>query len=454
MPIPAVPPYAPILTAAAMRAEELRASAAGRSLSDLMDHAGQAVADFAWRMAAGRPILILCGPGNNGGDGYVAARVLAERGASVRVAATGAPGTDLARAARGGWDGPVEPLNDRTERAPVLIDALFGVGMARHLAPELAVVLARLAEQADRVLAVDIPSGIDSDTGALRGALHRVDVTLALGALKPAHVLLPGAARCGVVRLEPLGLHPAASMRTMAWPVPVAPGPGDHKYRRGTVAVGAGAMPGAAQLAARAAMRAGAGYVTLCGASAGDVAALVVADASDWPTLIDDKRVGAVVAGCGAADADLTRLLDPLWDSGVARVLDAGAVAVAAPRRAQAPTVLTPHEGEFARAFPTLSGSKIDRTRAAARATGAVVVHKGADTIIAAPDGAVIAAWPGDARLATAGSGDVLAGAIGAMLARGLSPLTAAETGVAWHVRTAQRLPDGLIADDLVGSGA
>lgn len=453
MPSPAVPPDAPILTAAAMRAEELRAATTGRSLADLMDLAGRAVADCAWRIAAGRPILILCGPGNNGGDGYVAARVLGERGATVRVAATGAPGTDLAHAARAAWGGPVEPLGKADARGAVLVDAVFGVGMSRPLAPELAVALARLAEQAARVLAVDLPSGIDSDSGELRGVLHRADVTLALGALKPAHVLLPGAARCGVVRLEPLAMRPASAIRTMAHSVPAAPGPSDHKYRRGTVAVGAGSMPGAAQLAARAALRAGAGYVTLCGGVRGDVAALVLAEADAWPALVDDRRVGAVVAGCGADAGDLPRLLDPLWDSGVARVLDAGAVALAAARRAQAPTVLTPHEGEFARAFPDLRGSKIDRTRAAARMTGAVVVHKGADTVIAAPDGAVTAGWPGDARLATAGSGDVLAGAIGAMLSRGLPPLAAAEAGVAWHVATARGLPDGFIADDLVRSG-
>lgn len=455
-----VPADAPLLSSAAMRAAEAAAVAQGTSLATLMERAGGAVAELAWRMAAGRSILILAGPGNNGGDGYVAARRLRERGAAVRVAAWGEPGTDLARAARAGWDGPVEPLNDRAAPAPVMVDALFGIGLNRALDAELAAVLSRLRKARGRVLAVDVPSGVGGN-GEIAGAVPLpADVTLALGALKPAHVLLPAAAQCGEVRLADIGLDERtdARWRTVADAATVAaPSPAAHKYARGLVLVRGGAMAGAAALSALAAARGGAGYVVLCSDGAAPAHAIVRAGAGEWARWIADPRLGAVVAGPGwvGSDADTMSVLEQLLRSDVPLVLDAGAAVAAAPLLAstprRAPTILTPHEGEFARAFPGVAGgNKIERSLAAAMMTGAIVVHKGADTIIAAADGRLRAGWPGCGWLATAGSGDVLAGLCAAALSGGGDAFDAASDAVVRHVAAARRAGAGMIADDLV----
>ncbi|MGB3846506.1 MAG: NAD(P)H-hydrate epimerase, partial [Sphingopyxis sp.] len=259
-----IPADTPILTAAAMRAAEAACAGAGTSLAELMERAGVAVADLVWRMSAGAPVLVLCGPGNNGGDGYVAARLLAGRGAAVRVAALADPATDLAKAARAAWTGPVETLGEATAPAPLVVDALFGVGLSRPVDAGLAAVLRRFAGA--RVLAVDVPSGIDADAQHDWAPPLPADVTLALGALKPAHVLLPAAASCGAVRLAPIGIAAERAMRTLPVPAAVTPDAGAHKFTRGMVLVRSGPMPGAARLAAAAALRGGAGYVVLSGA--------------------------------------------------------------------------------------------------------------------------------------------------------------------------------------------
>uniref|UniRef100_UPI000A644F5F NAD(P)H-hydrate epimerase n=1 Tax=unclassified Sphingomonas TaxID=196159 RepID=UPI000A644F5F len=260
-----VPEGAPILTAAAMRAAEERAIADGLSVADLMERAGAGIAEWVHRLAAGSEVLILCGPGNNGGDGYVAARVLASRGVPVRVAALGEPKTEAAAGARAAWGGVVEALTDATEPAPVLVDALFGTGLTRTLDSEVTGMLPALFDRARLSVAVDLPSGAESDAGGDFGAaLPRFDVTLALGALKPAHVLQPVAALCGVVRLVEIGLGAIeADVRTLRQPSLRVPGADAHKYSRGMVAVVSGPMHGASELAARAAYRAGAGYVLL-----------------------------------------------------------------------------------------------------------------------------------------------------------------------------------------------
>lgn len=446
-----VPADAPVLTTKAMREAEAACAIQGTSLSELMELAGAAVADTAWRMAAGAPILILCGPGNNGGDGYVAARLLAERGAPVRVAALADPKTDLAKAARAKWSGPVEPLNGRLAPAPLIVDALFGVGLSRPIPDGLATILRHFSDR--RILAVDLPSGVESDGAEDWTPPLAADVTLALGALKPAHVLLPTAPGCGRVLLGPIGISASKAMRSLPAPQNPTPDAAAHKFTRGMVLVFAGPMRGAAGLTAAAALRAGAGYVVLDGAERAPFSAIITESDEKFGERLDDPRVGAVVIGPGfPAGDELLFDVEAALDSGKPLVLDAAAIAAALPRLSETPrkAILTPHEGEFARAFPQLYGSKIDRAKAAAARTRAVVIYKGADTIIAAPDGRVAAAWPGSPWLATAGSGDVLAGACGAMLARGGDPFDAAIAAVGWHIARAAAIGPGLVADDLV----
>jgi len=447
----------PILTAAAMRAAEERAIRAGTSVDSLMDRAGRAVAEAAWRFGGGRPVLILCGPGNNGGDGYVAARYLKARGANVRVAALAAPRSDVAIRARAGWDGPVEPIADAGP-APTLVDALFGTGLSRPLDAEVADPLARLVRDAHFSLAVDLPSGLQTDTGALLAAVPRFDATLALGALKPVHRLQPAAELCGSVLLAEIGVPVSTHWHEAARPMLVGPGPQDHKYTRGMVMVIGGGMAGAARLAATAAFRAGAGMVKLYGAQGGPDA-LICRTLDEVPDGLADRRVNAVLVGPGMPPDDCGRsLLDPALESGHPLVLDAGALRligrIGVERLTELPAmaILTPHDGEFEGLFGSAGGggaSKIDRALAAAERSGAVVVHKGPDTVIASPDGQVAMCPPGSAWLSTGGTGDVLAGIISAMRARGLDAFAAASAGVWLHSEAARRAGPAFIADDL-----
>jgi hydroxyethylthiazole kinase-like uncharacterized protein yjeF len=446
MPIPA---DAPILTSEAMRAAEAACAAAGTSLSELMERAGAAVADCAWRIAAGAPVLILCGPGNNGGDGYVAARLLRERGAAVRVAALAPPATNLAKAAHEAWAGEVEAIDDHLSPAPVIVDALFGVGLTRPLAGDLAQRLRGLTGK--RILAVDVPSGVDADGHEGWEPPLPAHVTIALGALKPAHVLLPAVRHCGHVLLAPIGIAADRAMRSLPRLAAQSPDAGSHKFNRGMMLVRAGPMAGAAGLAAAAGLRAGAGYVVLSGGDDAPFSAIIVEEDTGYAARLGDMRLGAVVIGPGyPASVALDRDVAAAIDAGKPLVLDAAAIDAALPHLRGTPAILTPHEGEFARAFPDLAGSKIERARAAAERTGAVVIYKGADTVIAAPDGRVVAAWPGSPWLATAGTGDVLAGACGAMLAGGGDAFDAAVAAVGWHIAAARRIGPGLVADDLI----
>ncbi|MDB5687045.1 MAG: Bifunctional NAD(P)H-hydrate repair enzyme, partial [Rhizorhabdus sp.] len=234
-----------ILTAAETRAAEDAVFATGISVEQLMEQAGAAVAEAAWRFGGRHPVLVLCGPGNNGGDGYVIARLLRERGLAVRVAATGEPRTDAARIAHGKWDGPVEALAGAAP-AYLLIDALFGTGLARALDADVAEPFARLAAGATRRIAVDVPSGIGADDGVLLGPAIAHDITVALGVLKPAHRLQPAVALMGRIVLAVIGLAAASKLIEIAQPHLPKPGPADHKYTRGHVVVAGGAMPGAA----------------------------------------------------------------------------------------------------------------------------------------------------------------------------------------------------------------
>lgn len=449
-----VPEGAPVLTAAAMRAAEDRAIAAGSSVAALMERAGTGVAEWVHRLAAGSEVLILCGPGNNGGDGYVAARVLASRGVPVRVAALGEPKTEAAAAARAAWGGAVEALTNATEAAPVLVDALFGTGLTRSLGSEMTGTLAALVDRARLSVAVDLPSGAETDAGGDFGAaLPRFDVTLALGALKPAHVLQPVAALCGVVRLVEIGLDAIdADVRTLQQVSLPMPRGDAHKYSRGMVAVVAGPMHGASELAARAAYRGGAGYVLLLTGGLPNPPHAIVRQR--WSAeALDDARIGAVVIGPGLGRDDRAQeKLDAALASDRPLVIDGDALHLldlAALKGRAAPVVLTPHAGEFDALFGLGQDSKIDRAQDAARRANAVVVFKGADTVIAAPDGAANLAAMGNPWLSVAGTGDVLAGAIAAMLAQGRAPLGAASAGVWLHGEAARLLDRCFLADEL-----
>ncbi|WP_267386737.1 NAD(P)H-hydrate dehydratase [Sphingomonas sp. GC_Shp_3] len=455
----------PILTAAAMRAAEERAIAAGSSVAELMERAGAGVAEAVRRLAAGAPVLVLCGPGNNGGDGYVAARILKAGGADVRVAALAVPKTEAASAARARWDGPIERFDD-CEPAPILVDALFGTG-SRPLDPMVGDRLAALVGAARFSVAVDLPSGIDGDQGADARALELIsyDLTLALGALKPAHVLEPTAEHCGSVRVVEIGLdlqldREASTDWTISRPWVAPPYRFDHKYSRGLVIVLGGAMPGAAALASGAAMHAGAGYVMLFAdeATGGAPHALV---RRSWSAqalvgMLDgkrpDKTVIVVGPGLGKDDAASAKLEAALGgthklliDGDALHLLDESAFTRIKARSGM--VVLTPHAGEFKALFGNFTGSKMEAARNAAARSGAVVVFKGPDTVVAYPDGRTRVGLGASAWLSTAGTGDVLAGTIATMLVADTP--APAEAGVWMHGEAARRLGGAFIADDL-----
>jgi hydroxyethylthiazole kinase-like uncharacterized protein yjeF len=447
----------PILTAAEMRAAEAAAVAAGTASAELMERAGAAAAEAIWRFAGPLPALVLCGPGNNGGDGYVIARHLAQRGAKVRVAALDEPRTAEARSARSAWRGAVEPLATAASE-PLLIDALFGTGLTRPLDFALSERLCSLAGSARVRVAVDLPSGAATDDGATLSPVPDFDLTIAFATLKSSHLLQPAARHMGRIVVADIGIEAGSRLHEIARPRLPAPTADDHKYSRGFVAVHGGAMPGAAALAASAAARAGAGYVRILADEriAGVPSSVVQSPGRPWSPL-DDPRIGARVIGPGlGTDGEAWPALQAALASDAPVVLDADALNLFAREGvghlhgAAAVPILTPHSGEFERLFPTSFGSKVERTRAAAAAAQAVVVHKGADTVVAAPDGRAGIASAASAWLATAGTGDVLAGIIAAIRARDCDSFEAACAGVWLHGRAAELAGPGLIADDLL----
>ncbi len=446
-----LPPLSgPVLTAAETRAAEAAAMASGTSVDVLMERAGLVIAEAVWRFGGGRSTLVLCGPGNNGGDGYVAARILKARGLPVRLAALASPATDVARRAAAQWDGPVEGLLDAAP-APVVVDAIFGTGLSRALDKDLAEALTRLRVAARTVIAADVPSGVETDSGASLGAIQ-ADVTLALAVLKPAHLLQPAAALCGHVVVADIGITGSGDRRVIGAPRLSPPAASDHKYTRGLVAVLGGEMKGAARLVATAAARSGAGYVVLTGDDAGSDTPLSVVRRPVDAALADARTAAIVVGpGLGRSPAGEALVMHAL-ETARPIVLDADALHLIRPgqiARHTAPVILTPHKGEFEAMFGKLPGSKIDQALAAAAASGATVIFKGADTIVASPDGRVGLAAGASPWLSTAGTGDVLAGIAGAMLARGLDAHDAACAAVWFHNRAAHRAGPALIADDL-----
>jgi hydroxyethylthiazole kinase-like uncharacterized protein yjeF len=498
-----------LLSTTEMAEADRLAVAAGVPSLELMERAGAAVADVAGRMVGlGARILVLAGPGNNGGDGFVAARRLAEQGYRVRLGLLGDRGAlrgDAAHmAAR--WHGACEPVTAAAIRdCDLIIDGLFGAGLSRAITGPAADAIAAVNASGVSVLAIDVPSGLDGSSGAPTGPVVTATRSVTFFRRKPGHLLLPGRGLCGEVTLADIGI-PAAVLdpiapRTFvngpalwrtAWP---APGIGAHKYARGHVVAvsGPAESTGAIRLGALGALKIGAGLVTVASpraafpVNAAHLTAIMLTP-FDVPEglagVLADSRRNAVLIGPGCGVGPTTgRMVEIALASGAACVLDADALTSsastsgsptgapfgylpsaggrapitrellfeairAAPQR---PTVLTPHDGEFQRLFGPLPGSRLDRARRAADESGAVVVLKGADTCVAAPDGRAAINENAPPWLATAGSGDVLAGFIAGLLAQGTSAFEAAAAAVWLHGACGDRIGPGLIAEDLPG---
>jgi hydroxyethylthiazole kinase-like uncharacterized protein yjeF len=442
-----MPANRPILTAQAMRNAEQTAIESGTSVEILMERAGSALAEATLRFAGPLPVLILCGPGNNGGDGYVAARQLAAQGAGVQVAALAEPATAACGSARESWNGPVEELGDVTDPAPVVIDCLFGTGLKRGLEPIVEQQLARLCDNARLRIACDLPSGIEADSGTLLSRVPDFDMTVTFGALKPAHRLSPAIGHCGRVVLADIGIDAVTSWHEIGPPELPRLDPDGHKYRRGLVHMLAGAMRGAIALSATAAARAGAGYVRVSTSRAigGIPLAIVQTDSAE----VNDARIGCLLVGPGLGD--IPQVLTLALTSKAPKVVDADAIRLLGdPQRLNGQdAIITPHEGEFATLFGQIEGTKSKRALEAARLSGAVIVYKGPDTLVASPDGRLGFAPPAPAWLASAGTGDVLAGIIAALRARGMAAFDAACAAVWLHGRAAEIAGPAMIADDL-----
>jgi hydroxyethylthiazole kinase-like uncharacterized protein yjeF len=436
---------------------------AGTTGYTLMQHAGRAVARAIRARFRPMPTLVLCGPGNNGGDGYVVARLLAQCGWPVTLAATGAArrGTDAAQAASL-WHGPTARFGARAAgRAALVIDAVFGAGLSRDVDG----VVAETLRAAKILVAIDTPSGVDGANGAVRGYAPQAALTVTFFRAKPGHLLLPGRDLCGETLVADIGTPPAVLARIKpqcfrnepglwAWP---ARGAADNKYTRGTVTVcGGAAMPGAARLAAAAARRGGAGLVSIAAEKGGDIyrtgePGLIVLDAP-LKTLLEDPRRKVWVCGPGLGQDEATRALPMLLAADRSVVVDADALTAFAgqPHALAGAAVLTPHAGEFLRVFGDPGTDRLAAARKAASQTGAVVVLKGSDTVIAAPDGRAAINANAPPWLATAGSGDVLAGLAAASLAQGMPPFEAACAAVWRHGEAGTRAGKGLIAEDLL----
>jgi hydroxyethylthiazole kinase-like uncharacterized protein yjeF len=478
-----------LLTPQEMAECDRLAIASGVPGIDLMETAGKAVADAVAGFAVGTPVVVVAGPGNNGGDGFLAARVLAERGYSVRVLLFGDLAGlrgDAAEAARR-WGGPIEPATPAAlAGAGVIIDALFGAGLNRVVAGAARAMIEAMNASGAPIVAVDLPSGINGATGTIMGAAVKARESVTFFRRKPGHLLLPGRLHAGRVGVADIGIpdsvleqvRPNTFANTPAlwgrlFPVPKLDG---HKYSRGHAVVVSGdlSFTGAARLAARGALRAGAGLVTLASPrtaldvnAAASLAVMVRASdgADELRQLLSDRRLNAMVLGPGLGVGANTRaLVLAALDGERAVVLDADAltsfeddpaeVFAAIAARANRPVVLTPHRGEFSRLFkdsaqPTEQTSKLELARSAAIASGAIVLLKGADTVVAAPDGRAAINENAPPWLATAGSGDVLAGIIGGLLAQHMPAFEAACAGVWLHGEAGNEAGPGLISEDL-----
>lgn len=447
-----------ILTAAQMRQAEEALIAGGTSVDELMQRAGRGAAEWVWRLAAGRQVTVLCGPGNNGGDGWVIAETIRVRGGKVSVIAAADPATDAARHARSLYQGGVLAAEQAT-RGDVLVDCLFGSGLTRPLSAEHMALLTHLAAIHHHVVAIDLPSGVDADLGQpLNRGLPRNDLTIALGAWKFAHFLMPASASMGAIKLVDIGVEPfGAAALTIARPHFALPAADAHKYTRGLLGVVMGTMPGAALLAAHAAQGAGAGYVRLHAGAPLAVPNELVLSTQPLADALADKRLAALLIGPGLGrDGHAREKLATALAEQVPAVIDADALVLLAPRllaEHASPLIATPHEGELLaleRAWGLDgAGNKVERAVALAMVSGMVVVAKGADTVIAAPDGRLACAHRASSWLSTAGTGDVLAGTIASRLATGADAFDAACQGVWLHGEAARLSPPAFAAGQL-----
>ena len=482
-----------LLTVEAMRTVDATAIAGGTPGLRLMERAGGAVAERARALApAGGRVLVLCGPGNNGGDGFVAARLLAETGYAVDLVLLGerpALKGDAAGAAAA-WTGPVtEGPPESLPPCDLVIDALFGAGLARDLDGEARALVERVNASGLPVLAVDVPSGLDGDTGTVRGVAVRARETVTFVALKPGHLLQPGRALCGDLHVVDIGTGAQALSAGLAacGPALYRNGPAfwgaafprlageSHKYTRGHALVlsGPAYRTGAARMAARGALRVGAGLVTVASPkdalaeNAAHLTAIMLHacdSADDLDDILTDERLNAVLLGPGLGTGEPTReRVMVAASAGRALVLDADAltsfkgqpqVLAGHIREGESRAVLTPHMGEFTRLFGGTAAvaeglTKVEQARRAAALTGAVVVLKGADTVIADPDGRIAINDHATPYLGTAGAGDVLAGLIAGLLAQGMAPFEAAAAAVWLHGDAGLRHGPGLIAEDI-----
>lgn len=464
-----------IITVAQMRAIDEASAKAGVPTRMLMENAGRAVAEAIVRRFPQQPVSVLCGPGANGGDGWVAARLLRDMGWPVRVD-TLVPREALkgdAADAAAAWKGDAFPLGDAAPDAKLYVDALFGAGLSRALEGAAARLAVALAPEC--VVAVDVPSGLDGDTGlAHDGLCFEAALSVTFVRRKPAHVLMPARALCGEIVVADIGAPESVvaaqgislfENSPLLWSLPW-PEADAHKHERGhVIAVSGGrAQTGAARLSARAALRVGAGLVTVLSPpdaldeNAAQLTAIMVREAADEAAYAQAARTAqSLVIGpaFGTSDAHYKCLLASIEATPrCPLVLDADALTLLSPitHGFNSNDVMTPHVGEFRRAFPGIysqSETRIDAARAAAAYARCVVLLKGPDTVIAAPDGRAIVNTTGTPFMATAGAGDVLAGMIAGFIAQGMESFKAAAAAAWLHGKIGEALGAGLIAKDL-----
>lgn len=420
-------------------AEMGRADALAGNVEALMEAAGRAVARVIMRRYRPCRVLVLAGPGNNGGDGIVAARYLAREGWPVRVMRLD------------------EAVLEDVRRAELVIDALFGAGLRRDVDGHAAALLGA----ARRIVAVDVPSGVDGATGQVRGFAPQAELTVTFFRKKPGHLLYPGRGLCGEIALCAIGMPEVVldEIQPRCWEnspalftLPRRDAVG-HKYAAGDVTILAGELPGAARLACAAARRAGAGMVTLAARTPmalPEAGPILRTDALE--VLLQDRRRQTWVVGPGLGIKEAGTALDAVLAAGGRKILadaDALTACAGAPERLRGVAVITPHAAEYVRLFGAIGPDKLLAARRGAALCGAVVVLKGADSVIAAPDGRAAINANAPAHLATGGTGDVLAGIIAALLAQGMEPFEAACAGVWLHGAAGQKAGPGLVAEDL-----
>ena len=447
-----------VLTVEQMRAAEAELVDEGIPVDELMRRAGEGAARWIWRISGGRPVTVLCGPGNNGGDGYVIARSLRHSGCDVTVVSPFDAKDGAAARARESWEGEIRGTGEGV-RGEVLVDCLFGYGLSRGLSDELQSLLHRLAQTHHKLAAVDVPSGVESDSGKVLSPIPHYDLTLALGAWKQAHCLMPARSKMGRLELVDIGIGEVeGAAHVVQRPRLRAPDPDAHKYTRGLLTIVAGEMPGAAMLSAKAAMRAGAGYVKLLSDhSHPDAPAGLVIDNAELADVLSDERIDAILVGpgLGRSDASRARLVAAL-QANCAKVLDADALHLLDKQAMDGTDAsrifVAPHEGELAKlceTFGVRADSKLDSARRLAEASGLTVLAKGADTILAAPGEPAQFFPPASSWLSTAGTGDVLAGIAASRLAHHGDPAQAVREAVFLHSEAAHLCGPAFTADDL-----